>query len=221
MNVYNVIIDLLCLILGMLAITYQIPDSTIDRLKKNWITRFTIAKHFQFSRKVNKWIGESAQAGTLKDSFKFALGVFLLIIYFLLVQLLVNILFLIIYSLFGVLEPNYMQAFCLMFGAGITAFISWHRNLYRELGEIKGQWKTQPTMKKIGLTVSRGIKATMLVLSYGIWVFGEYIFLIFSPEYNSWLNYYLVIALILFIILGIFIISSPIFAKSKIPTETS
>ena len=86
---------------------------------------------------MNKWIGESAQAGTLKDSFKFALGVFLLIIYFLLVQLLVNILFLIIYSLFGVLEPNYMQAFCLMFGAGITVFISWHCNLYRELGEIR------------------------------------------------------------------------------------
>lgn len=221
MEIYDIIIYGFAVILGIYAVLRQISDDAIKKLQKNLLTRWTIAQHFKLSRKINKLISEAVQSGTFGGSLKFLLGVIILFIYFLLVNLVVNLVKLVIYNIWGVFAPNYMLGFSLMLGAGSMAFIVWMKKLHDESKRLKAAWKTKQKGQFIKGSISRGLKIGSLGLTYVIWVFGEALLLNGSPNFVEELQQPMLIFAIFFaLFLLCWFFSSSLFSRAEVPSRT-
>ena len=170
-------------ILGILAVVLN-----LDEKKMHWLKQIPLLRHhFSLMNRINQKIGESAKAGTLKEAFKFLIGMLMLILYLFLFNIFLILIRLILSIGIPDTDPlRFIEAFITLIGAGITAYIVWLITFYREIKRLKknelGSFKKKIIKKmKSGLGfVNIFLKLIPLSLAYLVWVIGEILFMLGS-----------------------------------------
>jgi len=167
-------------IFGILAVALN-----LDEKKMHWLKQIPLLRHhFSLMNRINQKIGESAKAGTLKEAFKFLIGMILLILYLFLFNLFIILIRLILSIGIPEIDPfRFVEAFVTLIGAGITAYIVWVIAFYREMKRLKGLASSKKIIKKMksGLGfVNFLLKLIPLSLAYLLWITGEILFMLGS-----------------------------------------
>lgn len=167
-------------VFGILAVALN-----LDEKKMHWLKQIPLLRHhFSLMNRINQKIGESAKAGTLKEAFKFLIGMILLIFYLFLIN--IFIIFIRLILSIGIPETDpfkFIEAFVTLIGAGITAYIVWLLAFYREMKRLKELRSSKKIIKKMksGLGfVNFLLKLIPLSLAYLIWIGGEILFMLGS-----------------------------------------
>jgi len=201
---YTCITIFTCIIFGILAVIRDFSDEQIEKYKKNFISRYIIAKYMKNGQRIHRAIGESLASGDLKGSLKFAGGLIYLFFYFFIVNLFLNLVKLIIFMAFGVFAPNFFEGFSFMLGAGLTSFLLWYKSMDKQSKEITDLLRHKKIAEGTKNIISQGTKFFILLYAFLIWVAGEFLFLAFSPTSDELMQFFYLIvvaALIVFIIL--------------------
>ncbi len=167
-------------VFGVLAVALN-----LDEKKMHWLKQIPLLRHhFSLMNRINQKIGESAKAGTLKEAFKFLIGMILLIFYLFLIN--IFIIFIRLILSIGIPETDpfkFIEAFVTLIGAGITAYIVWLLAFYREMKRLKELRSSKKIIKKMksGLGfVNFLLKLIPLSLAYLVWIGGEILFMLGS-----------------------------------------
>jgi len=167
-------------VFGILAVALN-----LDEKKMHWLRQIPLLRHhFSLMNRINQKIGESAKAGTLKEAFKFLIGMILLIFYLFLIN--IFIIFIRLILSIGIPETDpfkFIEAFVTLIGAGITAYIVWLLAFYREMKRLKELRSSKKIIKKMksGLGfVNFLLKLIPLSLAYLVWIGGEILFMLGS-----------------------------------------
>ncbi len=167
-------------VFGILAVALN-----LDEKKMHWLKQIPLLRHhFSLMNRINQKIGESAKAGTLKEAFKFLIGMILLILYLFLINVFIILIRLILSTGIPDTDPfRFVEAFVTLIGAGITAYIVWLMAFYREMKRLKELGSSKKIIKKMksGLGfVNFLLKLIPLSLAYLVWIGGEILFMIGS-----------------------------------------
>jgi len=170
----------LLFIFGILAVALN-----LDEKKMHWLKQIPLLRHhFSLMHRINQKIGESAKTGTLKEAFKFLIGMIMLIIYLFIFNLFIILVRLILSLGLPETDPfKFIEAFVSLIGAGITAYLVWLIAFYKEIRKLKELGSSKKITKKIksGLGfVTFFIKLVPISLAYSIWILGEILFMIGS-----------------------------------------
>ncbi|QEE14705.1 hypothetical protein DSAG12_00519 [Promethearchaeum syntrophicum] len=170
-------------IFGILAVALN-----LDENKMHWLKQIPLLRHhFSLMNRINKKIGESAKAGTLKEAFKFLIGMFMLILYLFLFNIFIILIRLILSIGIPDTDPlRFVEAFITLIGAGITAYVVWLIAFYKEIKMLKKR-EVGSLKKKIMKKVKSGLgfvniylKLIPLSLAYLVWITGEILFMLGS-----------------------------------------
>ncbi len=183
-------------IFGILAVALN-----LDEKKMHWLKQIPLLRHhFSLMHRINQKIGESAKAGTLKEAFKFLIGMILLILYLFLINVFIIFIRLILSIGIPEIDPfRFIEAFVTLIGAGVTAYIVWLMAFYREMKRLKGLASSKKIINKMKSGfgfVNFLLKIIPLSLAYLVWITGEILFMFGSDLVE--------IALIVYVLGGAF-----------------
>ena len=117
------------LLFGILAIVIDLDDS-----KMHWLKQVPLLRHhFSIMHRINRKIGDSAQAGNVKGAFKFLWGMVALIFYLFWINVLINLIkYALSFSLPETDPLRFIESFIALFGAGVSAYIVWLKAFYAD-----------------------------------------------------------------------------------------
>ena len=210
-------------IFGILAVALN-----LDEKKMHWLKQIPLLRHhFSLMNRINKKIGESAKAGTLKNAFKFLIGMIMLILYLFLFNIFLILIRLILSIGVSDTDPlRFVEAFITLIGAGITAYVVWLIAFYKEIKRLKkkefGSLKKKLITKmKSGLGfVNIYIKLIPLSIAYLVWITGEILFMLGSELVDIALIVY-ISGGALYVILVVCIVCIILFTKAPTSREKS
>ena len=167
-------------VFGILAVALN-----LDEKKMHWLKQIPLFRHhFSLMNRVNQKIGESAKGGTLKEAFKFLIGMIMLILYLFLINIFIILIRLILSIEMPETDPfKFIEAFVTLIGAGITAYIVWLLAFYREMKRLKELRSSKKIVKKMksGFGFAKFLlKLIPLFFAYLIWIGGEILFMLGS-----------------------------------------
>ena len=211
----------LILLFGILAIVIDLDDS-----KMRWLKQVPLLRHhFSIMHRINRKIGDSAQAGNVKGAFKFLWGMVALIFYLFWINILINLIrYALSFSLPETDPLRFIESFIALFGAGVSAYIVWLKTFYSDFVRIKSlssSKKIKQKVKSIGKFATFLVKLYTLGWTYSIWMGGEILFLFISNE-MALLGIFAIFAglffvIIVLILLGIIFLSKSVLNNSPNP----
>jgi hypothetical protein len=203
----------LILLFGILAIVIDLDES-----KMRWFKQVPLLRHhFSIMHRINRKIGDSAQAGNLKGAFQFLWGMITLTFYLFWMNVLLNLIkYALSFSLSEIDPLRFIESFIALLGAGVMAYIVWLKAFYHDFAHIKNlasSKKIKEKMKSIGKFATFLVKLYTLGWTYSIWMGGEILFLYISDE-MALLGIFAIFAAIFFVAIIIILIGIVFLTKS-------
>lgn len=193
---YDAIMLVICAYFGARAVVKKVPEETIEKYKKNLLLNLIVGKYYKYGKKINDAISESVETGTLKSAFKFGWRILYLFMYFTIINAIWYLIKMIIYSVWGVFEPNFMEGFSFMLGVGVASFILWFKNFSKHNQEIKGKIAEKKIGESMKASLELGGKQWVIFSTIFMWAIGEIVYLLLSPAYRIELYVFLIALLI-------------------------